>query len=109
MTDPVDLENLREMIGNDKAIEKELISVFLTSSDECLESLKENTSDENNETWKSQSHAWKGLALNLGANQLGELCSEAQNNKDLNEISKKELLTKIIDEYEKVKIFLKTA
>lgn len=109
MSDPVNLDNLREMIGGDKEVEKELFNVFLTSSEECISALKEATGDDADATWREQAHAWKGMALNLGADKLSEICSSGQNHDGLDEAGKKALLDEMLAEYEKVKTFLDTA
>jgi len=106
MTDPVNLENLREMTGGDLALEKELFEVFLTSSQDCLNALQANAGAGQEETWRSQAHAWKGMSLNLGADELGKLCAEAQMNHLAPPEKKAEMLAAIDAAYAKVKAFL---
>lgn len=106
MTEPVDLTNLREMIGGDAEVEQELFAVFITSSDECLGILKANTGDDADNEWRTQSHAWKGMSLNLGATHLAELCARGQLHDNYTEEQKKELLAEMEAEYIKVKTFL---
>ncbi len=106
MTDPVNLSNLREMTGGDAALEKELFTVYLSSSDVCLESLRANVGVGNEETWRTQAHAWKGMCLNLGAETLGKLCAEAQMNNIAPPEKKAEMLAAIEEEYGKVKAYL---
>lgn len=108
MTEPVNLTNLREMIGGDPDVEQELFAVFLSSSDDCLEKLKKNTSEETDEAWRAQAHAWKGMCLNLGADPLSKLCAEAQLHDNIGEIGKTELIAKLEKEYNDVKIYLNT-
>ena len=107
MTEPVNLENLREMTGGDTALEKELFEVYLSSSDDCLKNLKINQGAGQEETWRTQAHAWKGMSLNLGAEALGKLCAEAQMNHTASPEEKAIMLTAIEAEYEAVKAFLK--
>jgi HPt (histidine-containing phosphotransfer) domain-containing protein len=107
MADPVNLDNLREMTGGDKALEKELFDVYLTSSEECLAKLRENTDDGKEEEWRTQAHAWKGMSLNLGADELGRLCADAQMNNLVPSEKKIEMLAAIEAEYGKVKAYLK--
>jgi len=78
MTNPVTLDNLREMTGGDKALEKELFDVYITSCETCLSALKAATESGKEEEWRTQAHAWKGMSLNLGAETLGNLCAQAQ-------------------------------
>jgi len=109
MSNAVNLENLHEMTGGDRDLEKELFDVYLTSSDKCLDALRANTGNGNEEAWRSQAHAWKGMSLNLGAEPLGKLCAEAQMNHMAAPEEKTKLLAQITEEYEKVKTFLKSA
>lgn len=109
MTEPVTLENLREMTGGDRDLEKELFDVYLTSSDECLKALEENQGAGQEDTWRTQAHAWKGMSLNLGAETLGKLCAEAQANPMATAEEKAKLLSAIKIAYDEVKAFLKTA
>lgn len=107
MSESVNLENLHEMTGGDKDLEKELFEVYLSSADKCLESLRANTANGNEEVWRTQAHAWKGMSLNLGAEALGKLCAEAQMNHTAPQEEKAKMLASIEAEYEKVKEFLK--
>jgi histidine phosphotransfer protein HptB len=107
MTETVNLDNLREMTGGDKDLEKELFSVYLTSSEECLNVLRSTLAAGQEESWRTQAHAWKGMSLNLGAETLGHLCAEAQTNHLALSEDKAKMLAGIEAEYEKVKEFLK--
>ncbi len=107
MTDSVNLENLHDMTGGDKELEKELFEVFFTSSEDCLNALKANQSAGQEETWRTQAHAWKGMSLNLGAEPLGQLCAQAQMNHLAPPEEKARMLAGIEEEYQKVKTFLK--
>lgn len=109
MTEPVNLENLREMTGGDPALENELFGVYLQASDDCLKALKDSTGGGKEEIWRTQAHAWKGMSLNLGAEALGSLCAQAQTNHTQAEAQKKDLLAQMEAEYEKVKAFLRAA
>lgn len=106
MTDPVNLDNLREMTGGDQALEKELFDVYLASSETCLDALRKNQGVGNEETWRTQAHAWKGMSLNLGADNLGKLCAEAQMNHTAPPEKKAEMLAAIEAEYAAVKAYL---
>ncbi len=106
MTDPVTLDNLREMTGGDPAVEKELFSIYFTSAEECLKALRAATDAGQEETWRTQAHAFKGMSLNLGAETLGNLCADAQMNHLASSDKKAEMLAAIEEEYAKVKAFL---
>ncbi|MGE4351951.1 MAG: Hpt domain-containing protein [Bdellovibrionales bacterium] len=109
MTEAVNLENLREMTGGDSALEKELFDVYVSSSDDCLKALEANQGAGQEETWRTQAHAWKGMSLNLGAEPLGQLCAQAQMNHLATPEEKAKMLEAIKAEYDKVKQFLETA
>ena len=94
------------MIGNDPEVEKELIEIFYESSEECLTALKANLTDETDEEFRTQSHAWKGMALNLGANELGRLCENGQRHEGMDEAGKTALVGEMEAEYNKVKDYL---
>jgi HPt (histidine-containing phosphotransfer) domain-containing protein len=57
--------------------------------------------------WRRQAHAFKGIALNLGAERLGALCRKAQEMPEAPESVKAGMLTNIRAEYERVKEYLK--
>jgi chemotaxis protein histidine kinase CheA len=62
--------------------------------------------DKVNELFRS-AHSLKGIALNLGAMELGELCKKAQDEPNVSVDVKGELLEKITSEYRLVQQFLK--
>ena len=106
---PVDLANLRDMIGNDKELESELFEEYRSSSESILDELDNYCQQESdNESWKKAAHALKGIAYNLGANKLGELCKEAQDAYTLPANEKKMLLEKIQSENKSVLDYLET-
>jgi len=107
--DVVDLANLRDMIGNDKDLEKELFEEYYSSSAQLLDELKNFYKQESDsESWKKSAHAFKGIAHNLGATHLGELCKQAQDGMALPSNEKKILLEKIESENNKVTEYLKS-
>jgi HPt (histidine-containing phosphotransfer) domain-containing protein len=109
MTNPVNLENLREMTDGDKKMEKLLFEEFFSSSEECIAIMKENCVDGENEPYRANSHALKGTAINLGAERLSELCKNSQESSAASSDEKKRMVAGIKQEYEEVKIFLQNA
>lgn len=73
----LDLSNLREALDGDKELEQELFEEFQQSSRELLVEL-EGLCDGGNEEWRKAAHALKGISVNLGAFQLGEIAKDAQ-------------------------------
>ncbi|MDD5586596.1 MAG: Hpt domain-containing protein [Alphaproteobacteria bacterium] len=106
MNIPVNLDNVREMLGGDPAREKELFGIYMEASEECLTIMEANFAPENEENWRRQAHSLKGMSMNLGAEVLGKLCAEAQNNNTATPDEKKTMLTAIQDEYKRVKEYL---
>ena len=102
---PVDLTNLRNMTDGDKNLEKVLFDEFITSFEKGIEVLRRSL-EPSASIWRSQSHSLKGIALNLGAAPLSDLCKRAQEAGQAAPFAKQELLQKIEAEYAKVKEFL---
>lgn len=105
---PVNLNNVREMLGNDPAREKELFQIFIESADECLGILRTSCGPGAEEMWRTQAHALKGMSLNLGAAKLGEMCANAQKSNTASQEEKQKILAEIEAEYAKVKQFLES-
>ncbi len=106
MSNPIDLTDLREITDGDAEIEKELFEDFIQSFEEKMEVLEANYSGGENEVWKNNTHAIKGISMNLGAGPLSELCKTAQDSFCEDETTKQELLSKIKIEYALVKEYL---
>jgi len=106
MTDPVDLTNLHEMTDNDKVLEEALFQEFFIAADETIKTLEANCVEDANEPWRSAAHALKGVAYNLGAIALGDLCKKAQDGYAAGIAEKRELLQAIQAAYTESKLFL---
>lgn len=106
MTDPVDLQLLREITDGDAELEASLFDMFIESSDDCLRQLHQSLSANDNVMWRAQAHAWKGSSVNLGAMALGDLCKQAQDGCEAPIESKRLLLAEIEKEYAVVQAFL---
>ncbi|HXZ68250.1 MAG TPA: Hpt domain-containing protein [Alphaproteobacteria bacterium] len=102
----VDLKNLREMTDGDPEMEKELFAEFISSFENELAQLHASQADGASETWRRRAHALKGIAFNLGAMQLGNLCKRAQEAPQSNPETKAELLKRIGTEFEDVRSYL---
>lgn len=106
MTQSVDLTNLRDMTDGDPDMERELFAEFISSFENELAQLRASLSDGASETWRRRAHALKGVAFNLGAMRLGELCKQAQDAQQSNPEAKSDLLNKIGAEFEEVRHYL---
>ncbi len=107
MMDAVDLTNLRTITGGDASVERELFTIFLESSAECLTALQNNTHAAGSDEWKRQAHAFKGISHALGATLLGDLCRDAQHCPPENLDEKSRLAAAIGAEHARVTLFVK--
>lgn len=103
---PVDLANLRTLTDGDSEMEKMLFEEFITSFEQMLTKLRQLIHPSMQEEWRKQSHALKGIALNLGAMTLGELCKQSQQEHLQPDERKAMLLEQITAEYSRVKQYL---
>jgi hypothetical protein len=106
MMEPVDLTNLRDMIDDDRVMEKLLFEEFLRSCEVGIGALEAHLHTEDAEAWRKEAHALKGIALNLGAAELGGLFLQAQDDFSANAEAKNRLLQTIRIEYRRVEDFL---
>ena len=102
----VDLTNLREMTDGDPEMERELFAEFISSFESELAQLRASQGESASETWRRRAHALKGIAFNLGAMQLGNLCKQAQETPQSDLEAKTELLKKISAEFADVRAYL---
>jgi HPt (histidine-containing phosphotransfer) domain-containing protein len=106
MNASVNLANLHEMTDGDTQMEHELFQVFLESSEECLAHLRTSCNQGAEQEWRHHVHAWKGISFNLGAEHLGQLCKQAQDNCVAPIEEKLRMLADLQKEYEQVRLFL---
>lgn len=103
MGQPVDLRNLREMTDGDRELEKDLFDEFISCSGTMIQELHEACIQQNKVEWHEKTHAFKGIAYNLGAMHLGDLCKKGQESDDADIKTKALLLDEIIKEFDQVK------
>jgi len=103
---PVDLSNLRDMTEGDTNLEQYLFREFISAGASCLTRLATSQTDGLESEWRSASHAFKGIAYNLGAQHLGDLCKQGQESQHAPEGEKAALYEQIAKAYEAVKLFL---
>jgi len=102
----VDLTNLRAITDGDRDLEKTLFEEFIISFDRGLNGLRASCEENASAAWRTHAHSLKGIAVNLGGMELGELCKIAQDNYTAASALKMETVEKITKEYQKVKEFL---
>ncbi len=74
----LDLTNLLEMTSGDTALQHELFHDFMRSGGQFITELRALCDSSDHEAWRAAAHGFKGIAMTLGANDLGELCKQAQ-------------------------------
>jgi HPt (histidine-containing phosphotransfer) domain-containing protein len=72
---PVDLDHLRRYTLGDKALEDEVLSLFLAQLPETIASLKSATSQRE---WKIAAHGLKGSSRAVGAWRIAALAEQAE-------------------------------
>jgi HPt (histidine-containing phosphotransfer) domain-containing protein len=75
---PVNFDNLRAITDGDPELEAELFRLFFESSDDCMAGLRAALAADDAMAWRERAHAFKGVCFNLGAESLGALCKQAQ-------------------------------
>jgi HPt (histidine-containing phosphotransfer) domain-containing protein len=74
----LNMTNLRDIIDHDKELERELIQNFYTCYHACMVDLEASFETMDAVQWRNAAHALKGVAYNLGAEQLGSLCLKSE-------------------------------
>ncbi|MGH1457103.1 MAG: Hpt domain-containing protein [Alphaproteobacteria bacterium] len=74
----LDLSTLMEYADGDEDVLNELIQVFYEETTSALNALKNGINDEDTEPWRMAAHRIKGSAGYVGADNLRQLCTEAQ-------------------------------
>ena len=74
-SEPVDIQHLRRYTFGDQALEKEILSLFVTQLPETIAALRVATSQKD---WKVAAHTLKGSCRAIGAFRLGEIAQDAE-------------------------------
>ena len=72
---PIDLGHLRRYTLGDKALEDEILQLFLTQLTDTLAALR---AAQTNQEWKVATHTLKGSSRAIGAWELGQLAQDAE-------------------------------
>jgi HPt (histidine-containing phosphotransfer) domain-containing protein len=75
LSEPVDLQHLRRYTFGDQALEKEILSLFMTQLPETIAALRAAT---NQKDWKVAAHTLKGSCRTVGAFRLGDIAQNAE-------------------------------
>ncbi len=106
---PVDLTNLHELTDGDRDFELQMFEAFFESAQQCLANLEASLAAEDSMAWRAAAHAFKGVAYNLGAQPLAEVCKAAQEGCDAEQNEKAAQLKAIHSAYGEVQQFLMLA
>ncbi len=78
----VTTSRIDEIAGDDKELKSLLLQLFTATFEKCLKNLTESLSSEDEkkstEAWERATHELKGSAYNLGFNELGDRCKNAE-------------------------------
>lgn len=105
-TPVVDLTNLRSITDGDAEMEKALFEEFYSAFDNGLRTLEASREESASDQWRTSAHALKGVAANLGAVRLGDLCKTAQDSHIATPSEKARMLKEISMEYQQAREFL---
>ena len=105
---PVDMDYLREFIGDDEEEKSMVVGMFVKGAEESISVLSQHVTTGDCETWKRASHKLKGSAANFGATYLHDCCAQAEQLSDADAIDKAQLLHMVQQAYEGVKNYLTT-
>lgn len=103
---PVDLNHLRNFIGDDPEEEKEVIAMFLDLTEKALLELRTHMESDSQELWKKTSHKIKGSASNFGATLLAKACADAEKNYEKDADEKHKMFNTISNYFQDAAQFL---
>lgn len=103
---PIDLTNLESNALGDQDFVIEMIALCIQQGDEQISQLKDLLAQDDEQEWREVSHALKGTAGSLGAEELRVLSGESQNLEEVSEATKKAVFKKIDAQYKIVKDYL---
>ncbi len=107
-SNPIDLDFLTSVIGDDEEFKKELFVIFEDNAQRNIEKMEDALSTSNNNSWYMASHAFKGASASIGAMDLANLLEHAQKYPEETPEQKTELLNQIKSQLKAVIEFLKT-
>lgn len=78
----IDLAHLAQYTQGDKALELELLTMFLPSAQGYIDAMAASEGGTDDESWSRGAHSLKGIALGVGAKELAELALQAEEHRD---------------------------
>jgi len=101
---PIKIEYFNEITGGDSDLQKTLAEIFISSAQECMDSIGP---DSDEETLKASLHALRGICEGIGAVGLSEICFNTEKG-DVTAEEKLVLFDKMKIEYKVVIDFLES-
>jgi HPt (histidine-containing phosphotransfer) domain-containing protein len=102
------MEHLNDFTDCSLETEQQFLALFVSCAEESMVSLQNNCHENcNEEEWQSTAHSLKGGAANLGAEQLADICFEAEANPHVNLHEHKKQLENIQNAVEEIKKIFK--
>ncbi len=105
-TQAVNLENLRENSMGDEEFMLDLISLFVSQAKEQLDVLETICTDGTSHDWVEISHALKGTAGAVGADEMRELCAKSQDMETASSAERREIYNDIHEQYNRATRYL---
>ena len=102
----IDLKYLRNVIEDDRELEKELFIMFIENGKKNIQKMDKSISENNSNDWYMASHAFKGASSSIGAFDLSRALEIAQHSYLDDQQRKNEILTKIKKEFDYVITFI---
>jgi len=99
----MDWDRLELFTDGDPEEEKMLINLFVTNADETIELIKQQIDTGNSEEWENATHRLKGSAANLGAKNLADICSKAEESSTESKEAKQLLFRSIQASYNEIR------
>jgi HPt (histidine-containing phosphotransfer) domain-containing protein len=103
---PIDIDFLKNIIGDDKNFEKELFEIFIDNVKYNISRLQTAFEQSDCNSWYMASHALKGSSASIGAFELAKILELAQKNSDNDSDSKAKILDNIKQEFQIVENFI---
>lgn len=103
----IDQEGGLRRVGGDKELYDELIELFMDSSVDQIEQLREAVKNKETDTLRKVAHSIKGSAANLGIVQVQQTAYDIEkygNEENIDEAAQS--VEKLISEIERVKVYL---
>ncbi|MEE9312945.1 MAG: Hpt domain-containing protein [Planctomycetota bacterium] len=84
--EPLNIGQLKDMVGDDDDLIRELLDTFLTSGRETMEELSSALNAHDIGEIKMKAHSLKGASANFGASRIQAICSDMESAANQNQI-----------------------